>query len=98
MDNHSQNHDVAKSTHTTQRRGPQLADSATNKPRRKRRLSELLPGVRQRITPWFDAGVDAERIANDLNVSPVQVLEHVVRDYVGARHPGPIAMKAGRAA
>lgn len=72
----------------------QGAETATRKRgARTRRLSEVMPELRSRITPLFSRGVPVERIAEDLDVSPLQLLEHVVREYSGARHPGPFVVR-----
>lgn len=61
---------------------------------RQRRLSGVMPELRDRIQPLFHRGVAVERIAEDLDVSPLQLLEHVVRVYCGAKQPGPILVTA----
>lgn len=66
----------------------QPVDIKPEKKGRKRRLSELLPETRAHIVPYFRRGIPVERIADDFEVAPLQILEHVVRDAVGAKHPG----------
>jgi hypothetical protein len=72
----------------------QVAKNAANKGGRKRRITELFPEQRASIQPYFHRGLTVERIAEELelDVSPVQLLEHVVRVYTGAKHPGPAAV------
>lgn len=79
---------------TNERKVPASAQAEQNKRNKsggKRRITELLPVVRSSIQPYFHRGLTVERIAEelDLDVSPVQLLEHVVRVYTGAKHPGP---------
>lgn len=76
----------------------QSAETTTKKAgARKRRISELMPELRERITPLFARGVAVERIAEELGIEnpPVQILEHVFRDIAGVRHPGPYMMRKG---
>jgi hypothetical protein len=77
----------------TQRKPVQAAETSRKSSGRKRRLSEVMPELRARIQPLFHRGVSVERIGEDLDVSPVQLLEHVVREYVGAKHPGPFVVR-----
>lgn len=71
---------------------PQEAEPERRK-RRARRISDVMPTLRERITPLFDRGVSVDRLAVDLGIPPVQVLEHVVREYAGAKHPGPVLIE-----
>jgi hypothetical protein len=73
------------------RRPPQRIEGTRNKTGRKRRIYEVLPELRERIKPLFDRGMTVERIAEELNIDgpPWMVLEHVVRENTGAKHPGP---------
>lgn len=79
------------------RRSPQRAEDAGKKSGRLRRITEMFPEHRELITPLFHRGLTVERIAEELeiNIEPGQLLEHVVRDYVGAKHPGLELVRKG---
>lgn len=86
-------HVIAEITQTQGAQSPETKDKRSG---RNRRLSGVMPELRDRIQPLFHRGVAVERIAEDLDVSPLQLLEHVVRVYCGAKQPGPFLMGAAQ--
>lgn len=67
----------------TQHSAPQVVAAQRKSTGRKRRISQILPQLRQQIPTLFDYGMPAERIAEQFDISKTEILEEMVRDTRG---------------
>lgn len=68
---------------TPQRQQPatgQIADNNRSSSGRKKRLSQILPELRERIPGLFDKDVPAERLAEQFSINKTEILEEMIRD------------------
>jgi hypothetical protein len=82
-----------------QEAGPQPVAAQGKTTGRKRRISQILPQLRQQIPMLFDHGMPAERLAEQFDISKAEILEDMIRDTRGMlsrRGPGSArVMSAG---
>lgn len=87
------------STQQPNEAGPQLVETKQKKKGRNKRISQILPQLRNQIPALFDRGIPAERLAEDFDLNKTEILEHLIRDTrnVFLRGPGAVRVMAAGA-